>query len=396
MQTTYPRFAGRTGWNLEWNKLAALREKRQTEGRLTLDLTESNPTDCKLDYRDEEILTALADRRSMIYEPQPRGLLAAREAVVKYYAASNVPIGPDHVVLTSGSSEAYGFLFRLLMDPGDKILVPQPGYPLFDFLSRLNDLELTGYQLEYHQGWEIDFESLESTLNSRTRAVIVVNPNNPTGSLVGPRERQRLVDFCLRHGLSLIADEVFLDYCFPPAKGVAGTLAATSDVLTFTLNGLSKTAALPQMKLGWIVASGPSEAVEEALARLEVIADTYLSVGTPVQRALPKLLAGRHPMQQQILARTSENLKCLDRQLAAQTLSSRLKVEAGWSVILRVPMVRSDEEWALELLEKDGVLLYPGHFFNFAREGYLVASLLPPPEIFSEGIGKLLDRVSNF
>ncbi len=397
METTYPRFAARTGWNLELNPLTLLlREKQLAVGRPTLDLTESNPTNCKLDYNETEILAALADRRSLLYEPHPLGLLAAREAVAAYYAAREVKIGPGRVLLTSGSSEAYGYLFRLLADPGDKVLVPLPGYPLFDFLSRLHDLELAGYQLEYHQGWEIDFGTLEAAADSRARAVIVVNPNNPTGSLVKPHERQRLADFCRRRGLALIADEVFLDYCFPPADAVAGSMAASSEVLTFTLNGLSKTAALPQMKLGWMVATGPSGPAEEALARLEVIADTYLSAGTPVQWALPALLASRHHIQEQILTRARENLKCLDRQLAAQTLSSRLEVEAGWSVILRVPSIRSDEEWALELLEKDGVLVYPGHFFNFGREGYLVASLLPPPEIFEEGVARLLHRVSSF
>lgn len=388
------RLAARTAWNLEPNRLALLREKRRQAGQVTLDLTESNPTRCKLDY-DETVLEPLTDRRGLAYDPQPQGLAAARESVADYYAARHVRVRPEHILLTSGSSEAYGYLFRLLADPGDNVLVPQPGYPLFEFLSRLNDIELVGYALEYHQTWEIDFEWLEAAVNARSRALIIVNPNNPTGSLIKPQERERIVELCRRRNLALIADEVFLDYCFPAAAPLGGSMAETTGALTFTLNGLSKTAALPQLKLGWIVAGGPAGALQEALARLDVIADTYLPVSTPVQWALPRLLAGRHAIQRQILARATENLKRLDEQLAKQSLCSRLEVEAGWSVVIRVPTVLTDEQWALEWLEKDGVLVYPGHFFNFAREGYVVASLLPPAEVFEEGMGRLLSRVSQ-
>ena len=390
-----PKLASRTAWNLEWNRLARLAASRRSAGRATLDLTESNPTRCGFDYDEPAILEALADRRALVYDPEPRGLAEARQAVVEYYAGWMVAVRPEQILLTSGSSEAYGYLFRLLAEPGDNVLAPHPSYPLFEFLSRLNDVELVGYFLSYHEGWEIDFEWLEGAANGRTRALIVVNPNNPTGSLLQPQERGRLIEFCRERGLALICDEVFLDYCFPEASSRAGSLAGATGALTFALNGLSKIAALPQMKLGWIAASGPPALLQDVLARLEVIADTYLSVGTAVQWALPRLLAGRHAIQRQILARAAANLRRLDDRLNQQSLCSRPAVEGGWSVVVRIPSIRPDEECALELLEKDGVLVYPGHFFNFPREGYLVLSLIPPEEVFEEGVAKLLERVEQ-
>ncbi|MBI3697914.1 MAG: pyridoxal phosphate-dependent aminotransferase, partial [Acidobacteria bacterium] len=305
MAESRPRFAARTQWNLELNRLARAAGERRRAGKTILDLTESNPTRCGFEYDAATIQGALADPRGLVYDPQPRGLLAAREAVAAYYGGR---VSPERILLTAGSSEAYGFLFRLLADAGDNVLAPQPGYPLFEFLSRLDDIEVAGYRLEYHHGWEIDFSSLEAAAGPRTRAVMVIHPNNPTGSLVGPEERERLVEFCRRTGLALIADEVFLDYCLPGAMGRAGSFAGTDEVLNFTLNGLSKTAALPKMKLGWIVTGGPPREVEEAMARLDIIADTYLSVGTPVHWALPRLLAGRLTIQRQIVARVMENL----------------------------------------------------------------------------------------
>lgn len=379
-----PRFASRTEWDLTPNRLAALAHQRRSAGLEILNLTESNPTRCGFQYGEPARLEAAE------YDPQPRGLLAARAAVARYYSDWNAPAGPEHILLTSGSSEAYSCLFRLLAEPGDNVLAPVPSYPLFEFLARLNDLELRSYRLEYHQRWELEEGALETAANERTRAVIVVNPNNPTGSLVAAGERARLVEFCARRGLALIADEVFLDYSF---AGGARSLAGETGCLTFALNGLSKTAALPQMKLGWIAASGPG--AEEALARLEVIADTYLSVGTAVQHALPGLLAGRGAIQRQIRERTAANLRTLDELLARQTLAGRLEVEGGWSVVLRLPRTRTDEEWAVELLDRDGVLVHPGHFFDFPAEGCLVLSLLPRPEVFRQGAERLLARAER-
>jgi alanine-synthesizing transaminase len=395
MKKTALRFAARTDWDLEPNRLAAARERRARSGAPILDLTESNPTRCGFRYPGHEILAALGDERGLAYDPQPRGFPAARESVAAYYAERGVHVSPEQVLLTSGSSETYGFLFRLLAEPGDNVLVPHPGYPLFDFLARLHDVEQRGYGLEYHGAWEVDFGSLEAASNDRTRAVIAINPNNPTGSLLKPRERKRLAAFCAQRDIALISDEVFLDYAFGQAAAQAGSMAANEVALTFALNGLSKTAALPQLKLGWMVASGPGELVEPALARLEVIADTYLSVATPVQLAIPTLLAGCRGIQRQILARAVRNLEQLDSALSRQTLASRLEVEGGWSVVMRVPSIRSDEDWALELLENDGVLVHPGHFFNFHREGYLVVSLLVPEDVFASGVQKVLARVNE-
>ena len=395
MARTAPRYASRTAWDLEWNRLARLAAQSRRAGVPILDLTETNPTRCGFEYDGPAILDALADSRALAYDPQPRGLDEARRAVAEYYRDWGATMDPGQVLLTSGSSEAYSFLFRLLAEPGENVLVPSPSYPLLEFLSRLNDVELAAYAIEYHRGWEIDFSTLEAAANARTRALIVVNPNNPTGSLVKPEEREKLADFRRRRGIALIADEVFLDYCLPEARAQAGSFAGETEALTFVLNGLSKTAALPQVKLGWIAVGGPPEEREEALARLEVIADTYLSVATQAQWALARLLAGRHGIQRQVLDRMTSNLGRLDELLRAHPACSRLEMDAGWSVILRVPSTRTDEEWALELLEHDGVLAHPGHFFNFRREGHLVASLIAPEGTFQEGVRRLLARVGS-
>ncbi len=378
MAPRHPHFSARTAWNLEPNRLARRVEARRAAGGPLLDLTESNPTRCGFTY-EPVVLEA------PVYEPDPRGLPEARQAVADYYQGA---VDPAHIVLTSGSSEAYAHLFRLLADPGDRVLVPAPSYPLFEFLAQLNDVELAAYRLELHRRWEIDFSSLAAAVTPRTRAAIVVHPNNPTGSFAAAGERAELLDFCRRHGLALVADEVFLDYA---VEGAGASLAGEA----FVLSGLSKICARPQMKLGWIVVGGPEEWRDRALERLEVIADTYLSVGSPIQRALPGLLAGRDRLQRQVLERVRSNLHLLDRLLAGQSLCSRLPVEGGWTVILRLPQILADEEWALELLERDGVLLHPGHFFGFAREGYLVASLIVAEEAFGEGMRRMLARVNE-
>ncbi len=382
MEEKRPRFAARTGWNLEPNRIARLVDERRRSGSEILDLTESNPTRCGFRYE-------IPGLEAGEYDPDPRGLASTRDAVAAYYKDWNVALSREQILLTSGTSEAYGYLFRLLAEPGDNILVPRPSYPLFDFLAQLHDVALSTYSLDPDHRWAIDFTSLQAACNARSRAVIVVNPNNPTGSLLEPEDRERLVEFCRGRGLALIVDEVFLDYAFHPASSLAGE----NRTLTFALNGLSKTAALPQMKLAWTVVAGPGAG--DALARLEVIADTYLSVSTPVQLAAPELIARRGIIQQQIRRRVDENLRALDQRLSRQSLACRLEVEAGWMVVLRVPRVQTDEEWAIELLDRDGVLLHPGHFFDFPGEGYLVASLIVRPEIFAEGISRFLARVEQ-
>jgi len=386
-------FSSRTNWSLTPNRLSELLRERRARGLPTLDLTESNPTRCGFALDAEEILAPLHNPRALSYEPDPRGLRTAREAVAEYYSERGVTPDPDQIVLTASTSEAYSFVFRLLANPGDKILAPQPSYPLFDFLGGLNDVEVIPYPLVYDDGWQVDWDALAARWDSRTRAVLVVHPNNPTGSYVHKRELARMIEKCHQEEVAIIADEVFADYVFGADAGRVVTHAENSEALTFTLSGLSKISALPQMKLGWIVVSGPREVCAEAQARLEVIADTYLSVSAPVALATPKWLAHRQPIQSQILERVQANLRQLDELLKPDMPVGRLRVEGGWYAILRVPSTRSDEDWAVEFLTRSGVSLHPGHFYDFPSEGFLVLSLLPAQEIFEEALRKVLSNI---
>jgi aspartate/methionine/tyrosine aminotransferase len=386
-------FASRTNWNLSINRLAqAIAEHRRRGGEL-LDLTESNPTRAGLTYDVVTILGALVDPRSLEYSPEPLGLLTAREAVCRYYAQLGVRVTPARVLLTTSTSEAYSHLFRLLCDPGDEVLVPTPSYPLFEFLAGLQDVRLVPYPLLYDHGWQIDIGALERAITPRTRAVMVVHPNNPTGSFVSPQERAELNRICAAQSLAIVADEVFLDYQHDGEK--VHSFAANDAVLTFALSGLSKIAGLPQMKVAWIVTAGPPELCDTALARLEVIADTYLSMNAPLQHALPTLLDQRERIGGQLMARVRHNLDELDGQLARQKLCHRLQVEAGWYAILRVPAHGSDEDLCLSLLQERAVLVQPGYFYDFHQNGYLVLSLITPRDVFREGLGRLLDFVSQ-
>lgn len=386
-------FSSRTNWPLAPNRLSELLRERRARGLPILDLTESNPTHCDFALDGEEVLAPLHNTRSFSYEPDPRGLLTAREAVAEYYSERGVHLDPDQIFLTTSTSEAYSFVFRLLANPGDKILAPQPSYPLFDFLGALNDVEVLPYPLVYDDGWQVDLEALALQWQSRVRAVMVVHPNNPTGSYIKKRERGRIIDMCRQSRAALIADEVFADYGFGADAERWVTHAQNSEVLTFTLSGLSKISALPQMKLGWMVVTGPPELRKEAQARLEVIADTYLSVSAPVALAAPQWLAQRRAIQSQILERVQANLRKLDALLTAGLPVTRLKVEGGWYAILRVPSTRSDEDWAMELLSQEGVSVHPGHFYDFPSEGFLVLSLLPAGEVFEDALGKVISRI---
>ncbi len=353
-----------------------------------LDLTASNPTECGFTYDAQAILAALANPASLIYEPEPRGLLKAREAVCEYYAARGDNVSPDSVLLTTSTSEAYSYVFRLLCNPGDEILVPQPSYPLFDFLADLQDVRLVRYPLLYDHGWQIDFHALQQAITPRTRGVIVVHPNNPTGHFCKPHEIEQLNNICAPRGMAIIADEVFLDY---PLSGHAPrSFAANTGAPTFTMSGISKIAGLPQMKAAWLAVSGPAALRDASLSRLEVIADTYLSMNAPVQHALHALLQHRGSFQTQLLSRVRANLAELDRQLAQQQACTRLALEAGWYVVLRVPATRSDEELALALLTAKGVYLHPGHFYDFPSGGFLIVSLITPTAEFAQGAAELL------
>jgi alanine-synthesizing transaminase len=384
-------FSDRTNWKLTRNRLTEALEDVRSSGARVLDLTVSNPTRVGLRYDEPLILQSLASPRAMDYDPQPKGLLAAREAVAAYYRGEHDVHGlePEQLILTTSTSEGYSFVFRLLCNPGDELLVPKPSYPLFEFLADLEDVKLVPYPLIYDHGWQMDFPSLEKAVTERTRGVVVVHPNNPTGSYVRPNERKSLNRFCQEHLLALIADEVFLDYVHD--RGSQQSFASNQEVLTFTLSGVSKISALPQMKVAWIAASGPAAEVEPALARLEVIADTYLSMNAPIQWATPALLDQRKSVQQQLLDRVLGNLAELDRQLASQKTCQRLQVEGGWYAILRVPVMQTDEELTIALLRRKSVLVHPGHFYDFPSDGYLVLSLIAAQDDFSEGVNRLLE-----
>jgi alanine-synthesizing transaminase len=366
-------FSSRLDWNVHTNRLSALLKSKQR----VLDLTESNPTRAGLEYPGEEILDALADARALRYDPEPRGLLCAREAVAKYYG--DVPA--SRILLTASTSEAYAYLFKLLCDPGDEILSPRPSYPLFEFLAGLESVRVVQYPLRYDGLWHIDFHALERAITPRTRAIVVVNPNNPTGSFLKREERSRLEQF----SIPVLSDEVFSDYAFSPDDSRVRSLTGAANVLTFSMSGLSKIAALPQMKLGWIVAGGPGH--EAALDRLELIADTYLSVATPVQIALPRLLAASAAVRAQITKRTQANLALM------KSAAHPMHVEGGWYAILQVPRTKSEEEWALQLLDRRDVLVQPGYYFDFESEAFLVLSLLTPSEIFAEGLKRVLEQL---
>jgi hypothetical protein len=388
-------FASRTNWLLNPNRLTREIEELRRKGIPLLDLTESNPTRCGFVFDQAAILAALADPRALSYAPDPRGLLGARQAVAGYYAERGITLDPEQIYLTTSTSEAYSYVFRLLADPGDTILVPQPSYPLFDFLAGLNDVRVVPYPLIYDQGWQIDLPTLENRLDARARAILVVHPNNPTGSFVRRHELAELLAVCQRRDMALVADEVFADYSLAPDPARVASHAAVTEALTFTLSGLSKISALPQMKLAWVVVNGPSQLLRSGLARLEIIADTFLSLSAPLALALPRLLETRRILQPQIRERLLSNLQSLDARLAVSQPVTRLGVEGGWYAVLRLPSIRTDEEWAIELARRDGVLVHPGHFFDFSSEGHLVVSLLTEQEVFDEGLARILARVAS-
>ena len=386
-------FSDRTNWKLAENRFTQAVTKARAEGARILDLTASNPTRVGLAYDEAAILGTLGSPRAMDYDPQAKGLVEAREVVTEYYGVEHgiQSLDAERIVLTTSTSEGYSFVFRLLCNAGDELLVPKPSYPLFEFLADLQDVKLVPYPLIYDHGWEMDFTSLEKVVTPLTRGVVVVHPNNPTGSFVRSSEIAMLNSFCRKYELAVIADEVFLDYSLN--QDTHASFTGNQEVLTFTLSGLSKISALPQMKVAWIVTSGPDLQVAESMGRIEVIADTYLSMNAPMQWAIPELMRQRKNVQKQLLDRVKRNLAELDRQLAGQKTCQRLSVEGGWYAVLRVPVTRSDEELAIELVEQKSLMVHPGHFYDFPRDGYLVLSLISAPAEFEEGIARLLEGI---
>jgi alanine-synthesizing transaminase len=382
-------FSSRLPASLAPNAISRAADALRASGAQLLDLTETNPTAVGLPY-PASLLAPLADPRGVRYRPHPRGLANARDAIAGY----TVP--PDRILLTSSTSEAYAFLFKLLCDPGDDVLVPQPSYPLFDLLTGLEGVPRRSYRLEYHGVWSIDRASVEGALTARTRAILVVSPNNPTGSMLRAGDRDWLIDLCEAHGMALVSDEVFADYPLMRRADAVSVLGAGEDrVLAFTLGGLSKSAGLPQVKLGWVVAQGPEALVGAALERLEIIADTFLSVSTPVQLAAPRLIEAGRLVRSAIQSRLEENLAALRARLGRFPAATLREPEGGWSAVVEVPAVAPEETLVLRTLDTAHVMIHPGHFFDFDQEAFLVMSLLPDPVVFSEAVDRMLPLVAG-
>jgi hypothetical protein len=382
-------FSERTRWDLRPNRLAdRLAAKRAARTRV-LDLTESNPTRAGL-TGPRDLLALLARPEGLRYEPTAFGLPAARAAVAADFARRGYPLAPDRVLLSASTSEAYAFLFKLLCDPGDEVLVPRPGYPLFEFLATLESVRVSAYPLAYDGAWQLDLAALGAALGPRTRALVVVNPNNPTGAYLKREECDALVALCAERGIALVSDEVFADFALRDDRRRVASVARDGPALAFALGGLSKSCGLPQLKLAWTAVTGPEGLVRDALARLEVVADTYLSVSTPVQLAAAELLARREELQAPIRERIRSNLRALQAAVGPGCPATILPPEGGWCAVLRVPATLTEEDRVTRLLEERDVLVHPGYFFDFPAEAYLVLSLLPPPGDFAEGVARLL------
>jgi aspartate/methionine/tyrosine aminotransferase len=388
-------FSSRTAWDRSTNRLASLLDQRKLPPDSILDLTETNPTRVGLRYPDAEILESLAHPSVLSYEPDPRGLPAAREAISLHFAERGVQVDPGDLFLTASTSEAYSWLLKLLADPGDEVLVPHPSYPLFDYLCRLESVRPVPYLLPAEGVWPMDLSALISSWGPAARAVVVVSPNNPTGAYLKRSELLDLTRFCRGKGMALIGDEVFAEYPAGPDPFRAASVLEAEDVLSFSLGGLSKMAGLPQLKLAWIALGGPEILRREARERLEVIGDTYLSVNTPVMRAAPSLLELSRGIRREISSRLEANRRFLRKRVGTGSPTRAFPGEGGWSAVLRIPAVMSEEDWVLSLLERDRVLVHPGYFFDFPSPAYLVLSLLPREEEFREGLERILSRMDQ-
>jgi len=390
-------FSKRTSWQRQSNKPTILREHLIAQGRSIADLTISNPTDCGFDYSG--ILPPLANTNVLTYNPDPHGLLQARQAVVRYYQEKNIQLDPKNIFLTANSSEAYSHIFKLLCDVGNAVLVPRPSYPLFDYLAQLSDVRLVDYDLCYDGEWHIDLVSLKNSIRDEhggIKAIVLVNPHNPTGMFLKKDEYASIIEIANSFKLALIVDEVFIDYPFTDDAKRLYSTAGEKNVLTFTLNGISKACGLPQMKLGWIVVGGQPDNVCETIARLEIICDTYLSVSTPIQVSLAGLFDAGIIIRRQIRDRVLANYMFLKNIIGLNNPCSLLHIEGGWSAVLRIPHIKSDEQWSLELLENKSIYVHPGYFFDFDNKGYLVLSLLVKESAFQNTIGDLIEYIKKF
>ncbi len=389
-------FSKRTTWNFSENKLSLLLKSLKPQGEFVIDLSESNPTHCNFKYLSElDLLGPLTHPANLDYQPSPNGKKEARQTIQAYYRKKGVEVDSERIFLTASTSEAYTYIFRLLSDPKDRVMIPRPSYPLFNFIADLNDIALDPYSIRYEQNqWRIHSDELTSSIHPNTKALILVHPNNPTGSFLKINEASELIRIAQLKSLALISDEVFSDYGFQNDSQRKISFSETQEVLTFTLGGISKSLGLPQMKLSWMVLSGPEKIVSQALARLEIIADTYLSVNTPAQEALRNWFSHQNQIQNEIKERIRSNQFWLKKQLPGSSVSC-LNSEGGWYTILKLPDVKTEEEWILEFLEQDRVLVHPGYFFDFEEEAYIVLSLLPECAQFQEGCNRILSRIKS-
>jgi len=387
-------FSDRIPSDLRHNRLAETLADLKRANQPILDLTASNPTRAGISYA-RDLLTPLADPRGLVYAPEPLGLREARQAVAADFARRGLPVTEEQIALTASTSEAYSLLFKLLCAPGDEILIPRPSYPLFDHLSRLDAVSAVPYELEYHAKWSVDVASLERGFTARTRAVLLVSPNNPTGQFIDPSEMAAIAELCREHDAAVISDEVFADYALASPGAPSGLLLGDVGVVGFTLGGLSKSIGLPQVKLAWIVLSGPADSVADARARLELASDTYLSVSTPIQLAAAELLERGAGVRQQIQTRVRDNYRTLHARAGEVPSCELLHAEGGWYGVLRVPSIVAEEDLVVTLLAEDRVLVHPGYFFDFPHESFLIVSLLPPAEQFLDGVSRILSRFDH-
>ena len=387
-------FARRTDWPLDSNKYSNdLRDLRKDHIAI-LDLTESNPTQCGFSYLQSDIIASLAEEANLCYRPTPRGNLGAREAICRYYQEKGLNVDPQQIFLTASTSEAYSYLFRLLVDPGEGVLFPCPSYPLFSFLGDLNDVRIDTYALVYDERWSIDFKSMRQVLSNDLKALVLVNPNNPTGSCIGREELEEINTLCQEHNIALICDEVFADFTLRQNNDHI-SFVSNDQVLTFVLGGVSKTLGLPQMKLSWIIVNGPQNLVNASMERLEVIADTYLSVNTPTQNALPLWLNHRKAIQTEINNRIKYNFDFLKEHVGKVDGCEVLAADGGWYAIVKIPNALSEEQWVLTFLNKDHVAVHPGYFFDFPTEAFIIVSLLPLTDTFGNGVKRIIERIKN-
>lgn len=389
-------FSNRLDINIEPNELSLLYREKMKNGEEILDLTLSNPTKLGFRYDAKRITKEFIDERSLVYEPEPKGMLLAREEVSRYYSEKRKVVDPDDIFIVPSTSEAYSYLFKLLLEPGDEVLIPQPCYPLFEFLVKLDSGNVVFYPMEYdfRGGWLTDFNEIEKRISGKTKVIVIINPNNPTGTYLKKNEFGKFDEISSKHGLAMIIDEVFSDYAIEENQDSLLTAAGLCSSLCFILNGFSKMLGLPQMKFGWIAVQGESMLKKEAIKRLEIIADTYLSVATPVQHAAKVLFETREKIQDEIKERIRRNYELLRSGLLLNPDIKSMKSEGGWSAIINFEnLLIKDDDFALRLLEKKNVLVHPGYYYDFPDDWYAVLSLLTKPKAFEEGVRRIAENL---